>query len=144
MVGPEEQAGAAGAVTHMTVDCAAQWPSRILVVEDNALVGMEVESCLHELGVHDVRLAASVADALQTLDHFACGLAILDYNLRDETSEPVATRLVAQGTPFAIASGYSDLDDHFLQLGAEWVLAKPYGKANLRAVLDAAKQMPRT
>ena len=127
----------------MTVDRASQSLSRILLVEDSALVGMEVESCLRELGVDDVRLAASVGDALRMLDHFACGLAILDYNLNDETSEPVATQLAAQGTPFAIASGYSDLDDHFLQLGARWVLSKPYGRADLRAVLDAAAQLPR-
>jgi DNA-binding response OmpR family regulator len=128
----------------MTMERALQWPSRILMVEDSVIIAMEAERCLRELGVADVELATCVAEAMQLLDRSAFGLAILDYNLVDETSEPVAARLSAQSTPFAIVSGYTDLDDHFSQLGAKWILSKPYGKADLCAVLDAAAQLPRS
>lgn len=128
----------------MTVNRASQWPSRVLMVEDSVVIAMEAESCLLELGVDDVMLATSANDALRLLDRSeGFGLAILDYNLTNETSEPVARRLAEQGTPFAVTSGYTDLHDHFTQLGAQWVLTKPYSKADLRGVLEAASELSR-
>lgn len=127
----------------MTVNSAALWPNCVLLVEDSVIIAMEAESCLRELGVADVQVATCVANAMRSLDQTAFDLAILDYDLVDETSEPVAARLAAQGTAFAMASGYNDLADHFIELGANWVLAKPYSMADLRTVLNAAAQLPR-
>jgi len=111
------------------------------MVEDSGLIAMEARSCLLELGVADVALATTVREATALLDEAAFDLAILDYNLADETSEPLAHRLSSDTTPFAIASGDDAAADHFRALGASWVIVKPYGLADLRMVLDWAAEL---
>lgn len=111
-------------------------PRRALVVEDSMIIAMEAEDCLLELGVAEVEVAGTVEGALAAMDRSTFDVAILDYDLGDQTSETVANRLVENGTPFAIASGYADLDRHFELLGAAAVLGKPYSKADLRRMLD--------
>lgn len=119
----------------------SQRPNRVLMVEDSGLIAMEARSSLLELGVSDVALATTVREATALLDGSAFDLAILDYNLAGETSEPLARRLAAQGTPFAIASGDEASADQFNALGAAWVIVKPYSQADLGKVLDWAAEL---
>jgi len=81
---------------------------RILIVEDEPLLAMEVAATLEETGYVAVGPASSVGQALALLDHVGCDCAILDINLGTETAEPVAHRLLKQGVPFLTISGYSD------------------------------------
>ncbi|TCD04802.1 response regulator [Erythrobacteraceae bacterium CFH 75059] len=109
---------------------------RVLVVEDSMIIAMEAEDCLRELGFGDVAVAGSVESAMQVLKDQPVDFAILDYNLVDETSEAVADDLTRRRIPFAVASGYDDLDVHFERMGAAAVLSKPYSKADLRLLLE--------
>jgi DNA-binding response OmpR family regulator len=71
---------------------------RVLVVEDEALIGMLLEDELLEAGAEVVGPACSVKEALELIDQVAAdgGLsaAVLDINLEGETVSPVADRLV--------------------------------------------------
>lgn len=80
---------------------------RVLVVEDEALVALEIAGVLADAGFTVLGPAASVATALGVLAHERCDVAVLDVNLGAETSEPIATRLIADGVPFVTMSGYS-------------------------------------
>ena len=95
------------------------------------MIAMEAEDCLRELGVEEVESANSVAGAVAALDRRDFNLAVLDYDLGDETSDAVARRLAERRIPFAVATGYSDLGEHFAQIGAVNVLTKPYSKTDL-------------
>ena len=58
-------------------------------------------------------------------------MAILDYNLGRENSEPVARKLQELGIPFWLATGYGEMQDRVEELGASGLLTKPYGKDEL-------------
>lgn len=111
---------------------------RILVVEDNAVIAMNTEALLEELGVTQVATASSVAAALELIEAHQFDLAILDLNLGHETSIPLAQRL--QGTDVALifSTGYGDHIQLPGDLGSVPVLKKPYSLADLeRLVLGA-------
>jgi PAS domain S-box-containing protein len=80
---------------------------RVLVVEDEAIVALEIEQNLRDAGFEVVGPAARVAEALEFLKEFGCDAAVLDINLGSETSEPIARILSDKGTPFVTVSGYS-------------------------------------
>ena len=66
---------------------------RVLVVEDEAIVAIDIADQLTEAGFLVVGPAPSVAKALKLIEDVGCDVAVLDVNLRDETAEPVAREL---------------------------------------------------
>lgn len=122
---------------HMAMqDAVTNRLQRALIVEDSMIIAMEAEDCLRELGVVEVEVTGSVEDAIAAINGADFELAILDYNLGEETSDAVANRLAERRIPFAVATGYGDLDSHFEQLGAMSILNKPYSKADLRGLVE--------
>ncbi|MTE00033.1 GAF domain-containing protein [Paracoccus sp. YIM 132242] len=84
---------------------------RVLLVEDQTLIALSLEAELQDHGLEVSGRAASVEAALEMIDHDPPDLAVLDVNLADETSLPVAERLRGRGIPFVFATGYgSDFD----------------------------------
>ncbi len=79
---------------------------RILVVEDEALIALEVADMLRDAEFEVLGPAGSVKDALVLLDEQSCDAAVLDVNLGSATSEPIAERLLASSTPVITVSGY--------------------------------------
>ena len=80
---------------------------KVLVVEDEALVAMEIAQVLRDADFEVLGPARSVAAALSLIEKSGCDAAVLDINLTRETSEPVARKLLASGTRFVTLSGYS-------------------------------------
>jgi DNA-binding NtrC family response regulator len=80
--------------------------ARVLIVEDEALNAMEMETSLCEAGYEIAGSAGSIDKALAILDGHGCDVAILDTNLQGEKPEPVASALRRRGTPFVVVSGY--------------------------------------
>ena len=80
---------------------------RVLVVEDDALVGLDIAQQLTDVGLEVVGPAISVAIALRLMGDWGCDVAVLDVNLGSETAEPIALELRARRTPFVVVSGYS-------------------------------------
>jgi CheY-like chemotaxis protein len=98
---------------------------RILVVEDEPLVGMMVKETLAEQGGMVVGLCEDVESALAEAESQAIDLAILDFRVRGGTISPVAAALSARGVPLIFVTGYdpSDLDLPYPRAG---ILAKPF------------------
>lgn len=107
----------------------------ILVVEDEMLVLMSIETMLEDLGCTDVEATATVPGALQLLKECSFDAAMLDVNLNGETSYPVADALIAAGIPFVFSTGYADRGDR-QDLACRPVLRKPYVCAELAAKLE--------
>jgi len=80
--------------------------NRLLLVEDEALVAMALKDMLTELGFEVVGACSKVSEALAVVTNQDVSAAVLDINLGDELSYPVADSLVAKGVPFVFITGY--------------------------------------
>lgn len=107
----------------MTSSGAARF--RVLVVEDESLVGMEIEGAIEELGHEVVGPVAELHEALEVAANEALCCAILDINIRGGHSYPVADILLERGLPVLLLSGY-DRQTLPERLHGEVLLAKPF------------------
>lgn len=112
---------------------------RVLVVEDEAIIGMLIEDMLNEIGCKFVDVAASVNGALGVLAEASPDFAVLDINLNGERSFPVADILKSRAIPFVFLSGYGARGLAEAYSGAK-VLQKPFHLCDLKAVLEDLRQ----
>lgn len=108
---------------------------RILVVEDEMLVLMSIETMLEDLGCTTIGSSATVAGALALLEQTSFDAAILDLNLGGESSYPVADALINSGIPFVFSTGYGHQGER-TDLANRPVLRKPYAATQLTAQLS--------
>lgn len=108
---------------------------RILVVEDSMIIALDTEECLLGLGAEAVTVQATVAGALAAIAKQDFDLALLDFNLGPESSEPIALELRARGIPFWLATGYDEMGEKMAEIGAQGVLVKPYGREELAKIM---------
>ncbi len=80
---------------------------RVLVVEDEVLLSIEITQILSEAGFNVIGPARAVARALELVERAACRAAVLDVRLQSGTSEHVAQELKDRGMPFVTISGYA-------------------------------------
>ena len=107
---------------------------RILVVEDEMLVLMTIESMLGDLGCEFVAAAATVDQALALIGMHAFDAAVLDVNLNGDQSYPVADALSVRSVPFAFSTGYS-VEGMREDYRDRPVLRKPYQLGGLVHIL---------
>ena len=79
---------------------------RVLVVEDEYLVALEVENALLDSGCIVVGPFASVEEGLVAAKAENVDIALLDVNVAGEMVFPIAYLLEAVGTPFLFVTGY--------------------------------------
>lgn len=98
---------------------------RVLVVEDEPLIGMDIEYAVEGLGHEVIGPIAELGEALNLAANEALGCAILDINIRGGNSYPVADILLKRGLPVLLLSGYGKqtLPE---RLHAEAHLSKPF------------------
>jgi DNA-binding response OmpR family regulator len=80
---------------------------RVLIVEDDPFLSLDLASQLVEFGFSVTGIAPNVATALDLFDRRGCDVAVLDVNLGAESAAPVARKLAAQNVPFIAVTGYS-------------------------------------
>ena len=107
---------------------------RMLVVEDEMMVLMNIEAVLADLGCAAISAAAKVDSALALLEAERFDVAILDVNLGDQASFRVAEALALRSIPFVFSTGYGEhgIDVRF---GDRPVLRKPYSDEQLGAAI---------
>ncbi len=108
--------------------------SRVLIVEDEFFIALDIGEQLADAGFEVVGPAPSVAKALRLVAEPGCDVAVLDVNLGSETSELVAQKLRESEKPFIVLSGYAG-DARRPWFGDAPVLSKPLRMADLVAVL---------
>jgi len=117
---------------------------RILVVEDEFLVALQLQDDLERAGYSVIGPARSVQQALHLTSQEKFDAALVDFRLGSETSESVANQLIEMGIPFAFATGYVDssvLPSHLRTIPK---LDKPYLIQQVREVLDQLMGQERT
>ena len=111
---------------------------RVLIVEDELLVGADLRDIFSEAGAEVVGPAMSVPSAFRLLDAKTVTLAVLDLRLGDHDSLPVAQRLTNAGIPFVFYTGLANNR----VLSTEWpqipVLRKP---ATSQALIAAVEEI---
>ncbi len=107
----------------------------VLLVEDSLIISLDAEDILIRLGAENVVTHATTQGALDYLQSDTPSLAVLDINLGDRTSFPVADRLFDLGVPFIFASGYGEQASLPMEHRARQVLQKPYTLENIARVL---------
>ena len=103
---------------------------RILIVEDEMLVAMNIEDMLRELGHEVAAGAARLEAALEAAQDTEIDAALLDVNLAGDDSFPVADLLAERGVPFLFATGYGVHGINERHRGRP-VLQKPFRAADL-------------
>ena len=105
--------------------------SRVLVVEDEALVGIMIQECLTELGFQIVGPVCTASDALAAAKSGDFDAAILDINLGDGMVYQVAEILARRHVPFVFVTGYDaeSVDSRFREIP---VLQKPVEREMLQ------------
>jgi CheY-like chemotaxis protein len=108
---------------------------RLLIVEDELLIALELQSIVEQLGGTVVGPAGSVEGALQLLSETTPNAALLDANLRGDRVTPVAQACRDRSIPFALVTGYGrlELEEPVLQVAPR--VRKPFDSRAIRNVL---------
>jgi CheY-like chemotaxis protein len=109
-------------------------PARVLVVEDNHVIALDIEGVLRALGVDEVLLTTRLTDALAALRRGPWDLAILDHHLAEgETTAAVAFELHERFVPIL----HIGEDEMSAAEDGAVRLAKPFSQGQLERAIDA-------
>jgi two-component sensor histidine kinase/CheY-like chemotaxis protein len=109
---------------------------RILLVEDEALVALQLQSDVERAGYRVIGPARSLKHGLVLALQENIDAALLDVSLGRETSAAIADELLSRKVPFAFTTGYSDstmLPEHLRSIPR---LNKPYVAEEICRTLD--------
>ena len=119
---------------HKTFDLRLQG-ARVLVVEDDPLLLLELESILQDAGAEIVACCRNVKDGLMAVEKNGVAAAILDVRIGRTTIAPVARQLAERGTPFLFYTGQVENDPALAEWSDHVVLSKPARPATIVAAV---------
>lgn len=108
---------------------------RVLLVEDSLIIALDAEDIATRLGAAEVATAASVDAALDLIAASAPTVAILDINLGNGNSFPIADALLELNVPFMFATGYGEQARFPDRHRGRPVVQKPYTIENVARAL---------
>ncbi len=108
---------------------------RILIIEDEPLVAMELEASLTAAGCEVAGLAGTLAEARSLVAQADFDAALLDVNLAGRPVDEIAAALTQKNRPFAFVTGYGReaLPRAFQDA---IMLHKPFSREQLLAAVD--------
>ena len=123
-----------------TPDSASLSGMRFLIVEDEFLILLDIQSTLEAAGAKSVVTASRVQDALNAIaDSEKSGdtfdAALLDLKLDHDNSAPIAERLASIGVPFIFLTGAPTDVELATQFGSAPIVGKPFASATLLTAL---------
>ncbi len=109
---------------------------RVLLIEDEPLVLMDLESILTAAGCEIVGPAGTLEAAKRLVADADCDLALIDVNLAGSPVDELAAALTQKDVPFAFVTGYAReaLPRGF---GEAVLLGKPFNQDQLLGVVEA-------
>jgi CheY-like chemotaxis protein len=106
--------------------------TRVLVVEDEAMLALNLEDMLRDLGCVVAGSAAKLDDAMAMARTSDFDVALLDVNINGKRVDPVADAIRERGTPIIYVTGYGKT------AATGFVLEKPHNAADLERTLNRA------
>jgi CheY-like chemotaxis protein len=107
---------------------------RILLVEDDVLIGMMLVDMFDALDLPEPAQATSNEEALAIIAAEPLAGALVDINLGDEKGWPVADALAERDIPFAFTSGGGDVLP--AQHAHRRLVTKPFRISDIEAALE--------
>jgi CheY-like chemotaxis protein len=115
---------------------------RILVVEDEPLIAMEIEATLRDGGCEVIGPAGDLDEALRLFGASEpCDAALLDANLGGQRVDELAAALTRAGVPFAFVTGYG-VEALPRAFRGALMIPKPFSKNQLFSALATLLQRP--
>lgn len=108
-------------------------PKNVMILEDEPLVAMLVESMVSELGMTPT-VPKSIDDAYRIANETRPDAALIDFNLWGGSSVELTNEFRRRGIPVAIMSGY-DSDEIRRVFGDIPTIEKPFQSVDLEAFL---------
>lgn len=108
---------------------------RILVVEDNTPIALEMVKTLGDLGCVVVGPAGTVESAAKLAALETVDAAVLDVDLHGRSVLPVAELLEARGVPIVFCTGFGEIQGTDARWAAARILKKPVSPKTLAATL---------
>ena len=111
---------------------------RVLVIEDESLVAMLLETILDDMGCAVVGPESNIDDGLiAATTEASLDAALLDVNVAGREVFPVADALRARGVPFVFSTGYGEagLPEHWR---GNPTIQKPFTEGAIREALMRA------
>lgn len=111
---------------------------RVLVIEDESLVAMLLETILEDMGCTVVGPESNIDDGLiAATTEASLDAALLDVNVAGREVFPVAEALRARGVPFVFSTGYGEggLPEHWR---GNPTIQKPFTEGAIRDALMKA------
>jgi CheY-like chemotaxis protein len=115
--------------------------ARILIVEDESILALDLENRLTREGCDVIGLASREAKALKVLEQERPDAVVMDLNLNGKLPTDLADALAARQIPFVIVTGYGKrgFDNPALQKAPR--LHKPINTSELVRVLSDLLRM---
>lgn len=107
----------------------------VLLVEDEAMIALDMEQTLTAAGLRVLGPAASVTSALRLIARERPDAAILDLDLGGELVTPVARTLRDLGVPFVLATAHNHLRGGEAEFSGVENLGKPVASVRCVEVL---------
>jgi AmiR/NasT family two-component response regulator len=103
---------------------------RVLVVEDEPLISLDIQAVLSDAGFDVVGTAATLIKAMELAHDVEFEGAVVDMNLNGDITAPVVQKLLDQSIPVVLLTGYSSkaLVEPFCHCP---LINKPYDSSHL-------------
>lgn len=114
----------------------------VLLLEDDALISLDAEEMLLELGVSRVLAAHNLADAGSLIEGSRIDAAVLDISIGRARSDGLARALAARCIPFVFTSGYAHPDALPEDIRHVPIVEKPFSAEILAAAFRSLPPAP--
>lgn len=109
---------------------------RVLVVEDNALIALDLEEILKDGGCQVIGPSGTVREAMSIVDQESIDIAFIDFILEDGVANSLAAFLNERRIPFAICTGRCE-DELGMHFPSTPILGKPYNANDVTLVVNS-------
>lgn len=115
---------------------------RILVMEDEFLIAMDVEQLCQDHGAEEVIILRTLKElGDQPVGDRGINVAVVDVMLAGESTVEFAKTLQDNNVPFVFATGYAENENLFEAFPGIRVVGKPYaGPTLIAAIVEAVNQ----
>ncbi|HEX3001891.1 MAG TPA: response regulator, partial [Methanoregula sp.] len=118
------------------------WMSRILVVDDEAIITMQLEERLTALGYNVVGMAASGDDAVEKARRLVPDLVLMDIVMPGKMNGIEAAKAITgeMGIPVVFVTSYADdmIIEKAKQAGPYGYIVKPFHELEIKAAIEVA------
>lgn len=135
LAAPRRDSGPAHRESSAAAQPGAALRARVLLVEDEPLIGLHARDCLEAMGCEVIGPIARMEPAVAAARDVMADIALLDLNIGGQLTYSLAEALQARGIPCIFCTGYSEQTQLPEALCGLTILQKPLSQATLSEAL---------